>query len=209
MSRGAAVMHTAIAPMDHWNTMGWVKIERQVLKLPKRLYRAAQREDHRQVRRLQHLLAPLPSAKRLAVRHVTPDNHGQQTPGVDGVARPDAPERRDLATHRPLQGHASPGRRVYWPSPGTTEPPPVGESDQGRSCPARRRRTRSGSRPGKRHVNQPAPAFARDGVPGRPSERSRSSSPRNRQGCWRRTSRQASIASTTKPCDASATPRRP
>ena len=45
MSRGAAVMHTAIAPMDHWNTMGWVKIERQVLKLPKRLYRAAQRED--------------------------------------------------------------------------------------------------------------------------------------------------------------------
>lgn len=55
VSRGAEVMNTAIAPMYQWTTMGWVKIERQVFKLPKRIYRAAKRGDHRQVRRLQKL----------------------------------------------------------------------------------------------------------------------------------------------------------
>ena len=57
---------------------------------------------------------------------MTPDNHGQQTPGVDGVAKLTPQERRDLGPHRHLQGHASPGRRGYWPRPGTTEPPPWG-----------------------------------------------------------------------------------
>ncbi len=88
-------MNTAIAPMYQWNTMGWAKIERQVLKLQKRIYRAAKREDHRQVRRLQKLLLRSRAAKLLAVRNVTQDNQGTKTPGVDGVANLTPQERLD------------------------------------------------------------------------------------------------------------------
>jgi RNA-directed DNA polymerase len=112
--------------MYQWHTRGWVKIERQVLKLPKRIYRAAKREDHRQVRRLQQRLLRSRAAKLLAVRNVTQENQGKKTPGVDGVANLTPQARLDLVQHLHLQGHASPVRRVYSPKPGTTEPRPVG-----------------------------------------------------------------------------------
>ena len=126
MSQGAEVMNTAIAPLYQWNTMGWVKIERPVFKLHKRLYRAAKREDHRQVRRLQKRWLRSRAAKLLAVRNVTQENQGKQTPGVDGVANLRPQERLDLVQHLHLQGHASPVRRVDLPKPGTTEPRPLG-----------------------------------------------------------------------------------
>jgi RNA-directed DNA polymerase len=119
-------MNTAIAPMYQWNTMGWVKIERQGFKLQKRIYRATKREDHRQVRRLQKLLLRSRAAKLLAVRNVTQDNQGKKTPGVDGVANLTPQARLDLVQHLHLQGHASPVRRVYIPKPGTTEQRPLG-----------------------------------------------------------------------------------
>jgi RNA-directed DNA polymerase len=119
-------MHTAIAPMYHWHTRGWVKIERQVLKRPKRIYRAAKREDHRQGRRLQKLLLRSRAAKLFAVRNVTPDHQGKQTPGVDGGAQLTPQERLDLVQHLHLEGHASPVRRGYIPNPGTPEQRPVG-----------------------------------------------------------------------------------
>jgi RNA-directed DNA polymerase len=126
VSRGADVLNTANAPMDHWNTMGWVKIERQVLKRQKRIYRAAKRADHRQIRRLQKLLLRSRAAKRLAVRNVTQDNQGKQTPGVDGVANLTPPERLELVQHLHLEDTASPVRRVEMPKPGTTEQRPLG-----------------------------------------------------------------------------------
>jgi RNA-directed DNA polymerase len=49
-------MSTALRPMYQWHTSRGPKMERKVCKLQKRLYRAAQRGDHRQVRRLQNLL---------------------------------------------------------------------------------------------------------------------------------------------------------
>lgn len=119
-------MNTASAPMYQWNTIGWVKIERQVCKLQKRIYRAAKRGDHRQVRRLQKLLLRSRAAKLLAVRNVTQDNQGKQTPGVDGVANLTPQERLDLVKHLHLEGNASPVRRVYIPKPGTTEQRPLG-----------------------------------------------------------------------------------
>jgi RNA-directed DNA polymerase len=106
--------------------MGWIKIERQVLKRQKRLYRAAKREDHRQVRRLQKLWLRSRAAKLLAVRNVTQANQGKTTPGIDGVANLTPQERLDLGQHLHLQGHAAPVRRVYIPKPGPTEQRPWG-----------------------------------------------------------------------------------
>jgi RNA-directed DNA polymerase len=119
-------MNTAIAPMDQWHIIGGVKIGRQGLKLPKRLDRAAKREDHRPIRRLQNLWRRSRAATLRAGRQVTQDHHGKHTPGVDGVAKLTPQARRDVVKHLHLGGHASPVRRGYIPQPGTTEPRPVG-----------------------------------------------------------------------------------
>jgi RNA-directed DNA polymerase len=119
-------MSTAFRPMYQWNTIRWPKIERKVFKLQKRIYRAAQRGDHRQVRRLQKLLLRSHYAKLLAVRQVTQDNQGKKTPGVDGRTTLTPSERLDWATHLSLNGKAAPVRRVYIPKPGTDEQRPLG-----------------------------------------------------------------------------------
>ena len=117
---------TASQPMYQWHTIRWPKIERQVLKLQKRIYRAAPRGDDRQVRRLQKLLLRSHYAKLLAVRQVTQDNRGKKTPGVEGIAALTPVERRTLAEHLQLDGNAAPVRRVYLPNPGTREQRPLG-----------------------------------------------------------------------------------
>jgi RNA-directed DNA polymerase len=124
--RGTDVMNTAIAPRYQWHTMGWVNIERQVLKLQNRIYRAAKRGEHRHVRRLQNRWRRSRAATRLAVRHVTQDHQGKQTPGVAGVAKLTPQARLDWVQHLPIEGHASPVRRGYMPQPGTTAQRPWG-----------------------------------------------------------------------------------
>jgi RNA-directed DNA polymerase len=119
-------MSTAIQPMYQWNTIRWPMVERKVFKLQKRIYRAEQRGDDRQVRRLQKLLLRSHYAKLLAVRQVTQDNRGKKTPGVDGIAALTPPERLALAEHLQLDGNAAPVRRVYIPKPGTLEQRPLG-----------------------------------------------------------------------------------
>jgi RNA-directed DNA polymerase len=125
-SRRAEVMRTASEPMDQWHTIRWPKVERKVCTLHKRIYRAAQRGDDRQVRRLQKLLRRSHYAKLLAVRRVTQDNRGQKTPGVDGLAALTPAERRTLVEHLQLDGHAASVRRVSIPQPGTREQRPLG-----------------------------------------------------------------------------------
>jgi RNA-directed DNA polymerase len=130
-------MSTALRPMYQWHTIRWPKIERMVCKLQKRIYRAAQRGDHRQVRRLQKLLLRSHHAKLLAVRQVTQDNRGKKTPGVDGLAALTPPERLALANTLPLNGEAAPVRRVYIPKPGTDEQRPLGiptMADRAKQC---------------------------------------------------------------------------
>jgi RNA-directed DNA polymerase len=119
-------MSTAGEPMDQGNTSRWPQIAQTVCKLQKRIYRAAQRGEDRQVRRRQKLLLRAHSAKLLAVRQVTQDHRGKKRPGVDGMAALTPAERQTLAEHLPLDGNAAPVRRVDIPKPGTGEPRPLG-----------------------------------------------------------------------------------
>ena len=93
--------------MYGWNTLPWTRIQRQVFKLQKRIYRASCRHDVRTVRKLQRLLLHSWSARLLAVRQVTQDNRGKRTAGVDGVKSLTPP-------------NASPW---HSPSPSTAPPP--------------------------------------------------------------------------------------
>src|SRR5262249_19367631 len=90
-------MNTIPRSMYGWNTLPWTRIQRQVCKLQKRIYRATRRHDGSTVRKLQRLLLHSWSARLLAVRQVTQDNRGKRTAGVDGVKSFTPPQRLALA----------------------------------------------------------------------------------------------------------------
>lgn len=109
-----------------WNAIPWRKLERNVFKLQKRIYRASSRGDVRAVRRLQKTLMRSWSAKCLAVRRVTQDNQGKKTAGVDGIKSLSAVQRLELVKNLKLSQKAKPTRRVWIPKPGTEEKRPLG-----------------------------------------------------------------------------------
>src|SRR5215470_16084874 len=70
---------------ETWNRLPWRKLEQQVFRIQKRIFRASQRGNTRAVHKLQKLLMKSQSARLLAVRRVTQDNQGKKTAGIDGV----------------------------------------------------------------------------------------------------------------------------
>lgn len=113
-----------------WALLPWAKLERHVYRLQKRIYRASQRGNVQAVHRLQQLLMRSQAAQLLAVRRVTQDNRGKNTPGVDGVAAVQPAERLAMAKAiHPKNWNKrkpSPVRRVWIPKPGKMEKRPLG-----------------------------------------------------------------------------------
>jgi len=112
--------------MYEWNEIPWRKLERNVFKLQKRIYKASRRGDVRTVRRLQKLLTKSWAAKCLAVRRVTQDNQGKKTAGVDGVKALTPKQRFSLVNKLKLGTKVKPTRRVWIPKPGRDEKRPLG-----------------------------------------------------------------------------------
>ena len=117
---------TSVPESHAWAQMPWRKLERYVFHLQKRIYRARQRGDWKTVRGLQRLLRRSRAAKTLAVRRVTQDNDGKNTPGVDGVAKLTPKERLEMVQTMDLSDKAHPVRRIWIPKPGKTELRPLG-----------------------------------------------------------------------------------
>ncbi|MEQ8998873.1 MAG: group II intron reverse transcriptase/maturase [Coleofasciculus sp. B1-GNL1-01] len=113
-------------PMVEWANVNWRKLERRVLKLQKRIYRASNRGDVKAVRRLQKTLLNSWSAKMLAVRKVTQDNQGKLTPGIDGKVAITPIERLDLVDQLNLDRKSPATRRIRIPKPGKDEKRPLG-----------------------------------------------------------------------------------
>ena len=68
-----------VQPMYKWKDIPWRKLERNVYKLQKRIFKASRRGDVKLVRRLQKMMAKSWYAKLLAVRRVTQENKGSAT----------------------------------------------------------------------------------------------------------------------------------
>ncbi|MGK7898924.1 MAG: group II intron reverse transcriptase/maturase [Xenococcus sp. (in: cyanobacteria)] len=119
-------MNTENNPMYEWETINWRKTQKAVFKLQKRIYRASERGDVKAVRRLQRMLTKSWYAKTLAVRKVTQDNQGKNTPGVDGVKRLRNNQKINLAKNLELNDKSQPIRRVWIPKPGKEEKRPLG-----------------------------------------------------------------------------------
>ena len=118
-------MNTANTLMYEWKEIPWRKLEVQIFKLQKRIYRASERDDVKTVRKLQRLLIKSRAAKLLAVRKVTQDNRGKRTAGVDGVKNLNQKQRVQLAEKLELPTKAQPIRRVLIPKPGKKEKRPL------------------------------------------------------------------------------------
>lgn len=119
-------MSTATAPVYEWNSLPWQRLERQVFKLQKRIYRASRRGDVKTVHRLERLLMTSWAGRCLAVRRVTQDNRGKKTAGVDGVKNLLPRQRLALARSLTVAAKAQPVRRVWIPKPGGVEQRPLG-----------------------------------------------------------------------------------
>ncbi|MCM8735249.1 group II intron reverse transcriptase/maturase [Azospirillum sp. A1-3] len=103
-------------PTMAWSEIDWTTTEAVVKRLQGRIYRAAAAGNGRQVKNLQKLLVRSTSAKRLAVRRVTQQNTGRNTPGIDGVVCKTPEGRMRLSTDLSLKDYRpQPVRRVYIP----------------------------------------------------------------------------------------------
>lgn len=99
-----------------WSDIDWAAAEAAVRRLQDRIYRAAAAGNRRQEKNLQKLLVRSRSAKRLAVRRVTQQNAGRNTPGVDGLVCRTPESRMRLADGLSLRDHRpQPVRRVHIP----------------------------------------------------------------------------------------------
>ena len=108
----------------------WSSLEQQVVRVQKQIAQACQRGDKEAVHALQQRLMESEAARLLAVRRVTEENQGKDTPGVDGIKSLTAEGR--LATASAIHPkHWSnqpilPARRVWIAKPGTGERRPLG-----------------------------------------------------------------------------------
>ncbi len=114
-------MDTVPKPMYEWETINWAKAQRCVLKLQKRIYRASECGDVKAVHKLQRLLTNSWYAKVVAVRKVTQDNRGKNTPGFDGILRLRNYQKVKLAQKLCFNDKSQPTKRVWIPKPGKEE----------------------------------------------------------------------------------------
>lgn len=85
-SSSVYVMNT-VKPMYEWKDIPWQKVERNVYKLQKRIYKASRRGDVKIVHKLQKLLIKSWYGRCLAVRRVSQDNQGKKKQQVWMVLR--------------------------------------------------------------------------------------------------------------------------
>jgi RNA-directed DNA polymerase len=76
----------------------WKKASKRLFRLQRRVYKAVQRLDKRNARKLQKLILKSKGARMLAIRQVTQLNAGKRTAGIDGKASLTFEERFDLET---------------------------------------------------------------------------------------------------------------
>jgi len=119
-------MNTVEKPMYEWETINWAKAQQCVLKLQKRIYRASERGDVKAVHKLQRLLTNSWYSQVVAVRLVTQDNQGKNTPGIDGASRLPNHQKVKLAQKLDFNNKSQPTRRVSIPKPGKEEKRPLG-----------------------------------------------------------------------------------
>jgi RNA-directed DNA polymerase len=96
------MIKSSLTASESWKSFNWKKASKRLFRLQKRVYKAVQRLDKRNARKLQKLILKSKGARMLAIRQVTQLNAGKRTAGVDGKASLTFEERLDLETQLSL-----------------------------------------------------------------------------------------------------------
>ena len=73
-----------ISYSDDWKFINWGKLQKNLFRLQRRIFKAIREEDKAKAKRLQKLLLSSYAARMLAIRQVTQLNKGKKTAGIDG-----------------------------------------------------------------------------------------------------------------------------
>ena len=99
----------------HWSNINWKKVKKTVLRLQKRIHQAAMNQEWKKVKNLQKLLVLSYYNRLSAIKRVTNQNRGKNTPGIDKMIYQTSgdrwrlvSERFDFRTHHPW-----PVKRIY------------------------------------------------------------------------------------------------
>ena len=106
-------------PNLKWKDINWKRVEKNVFKLQKLIYRASSSGEIHKMRKYQKLLTKSYYARLLAVRRVTQVDPGKKTAGIDDIKNLPPMQRLNLVNL--LESHylkASPTRRVWIPKLG-------------------------------------------------------------------------------------------
>ncbi len=96
------MIKSSLAASELWKSFNWKKASKRLFRLQRRVYKAVQRLDKRNARKLQKLILKSKGARMLAIRQVTQLNAGKKTAGVDGKASLTFEERFNLETQLSL-----------------------------------------------------------------------------------------------------------
>ena len=115
----------ATGPHPEWADIDWKRARRRGKNLRQRIYRATENGQWKKVRSLMKLMLRSHSTLLVAVRHVTQENRGKETPGMDGQVALTPAQRMHLVQE--MSDHtrwkAQPARRVSIPkAPGKLRP---------------------------------------------------------------------------------------
>lgn len=108
-----------------WKDVDWKLIQKRLSRQQKRVYKASMEGNKAKVQALQRRIIGSLDAKLMAVRRVTTENKGCNTPGVDRQRAISNEMKMKLVSKLILDGKASPIRRTHIPKPDKNEYPPL------------------------------------------------------------------------------------
>ena len=109
-----------------WKDVDWKLVQKRLSRQQRRVYKASMEKNKAKVHALQRRIIGSLDAKLIAVRRVTTENKGRNTPGVDGQKAISNDMKMKLVYKLNLDGKANPIRRTYIPKPGKSEYRPLG-----------------------------------------------------------------------------------
>jgi RNA-directed DNA polymerase len=101
-----------------WKEVNWTLVQKRLSRQQRRVYKASMEGKRATVHSLQRRIIESLDARLLAVRRVTTENRGRNTPGVDGVKALSHKEKMDLVYKLKLDDKSKEIRRVYIPKVG-------------------------------------------------------------------------------------------
>ena len=109
-----------------WKEVDWKLVNKRLSRQQRRVYKASMEGNKAKVHALQRRIIGSLDAKLIAVRRVTTENKGRNTPDVDRQKAISNDIKMKLVSKLKLNGKASPIRRIYIPKPGKSEGRPLG-----------------------------------------------------------------------------------